>query len=131
MKKSRLARVMEIGPFPPPLAGWSIRIRFVKNKINALGHECQVLNIGKSRKIPSDQYITVRNRFDYVVKSFYYAAKGYTHHMHTNGDGPVGFMLALIAAVAGFVCGRRIVLSLHAGTQQRYFPRNRSKIFRP
>lgn len=127
----KFARILEIGPYPPPMAGWSIRIRFVKQKIESLGHECKVLNLGKNRKVPSEEYITVRNGFDYVLKTFWYAARGYTIHMHTNGDGVIGFALSLIAAMAGCLSGRRIVLSFHAGTEQQKFPRERSGKYFP
>jgi glycosyltransferase involved in cell wall biosynthesis len=131
MKAARVAKIIEIGPYPPPRAGWSIRIGFVRERLEELGHDCQALNIGKNRKIPSDRYITVRSGIDYLFKTFRYAARGYTIHMHTNGDGPLGFLLALIAVLAGCLCCRRIVLTMHAGTHQRYFPRERSKYFLP
>lgn len=131
MKQSSVAKVLEVGPYPPPMAGWSIRIRFVKEKLEAMGHDCKVLNLGKNRKIPSKDYITVRHGVDYVFKTCWYAARGYTIHMHTNGDGLIGFLLSLIAAIAGRIFGRPIVLSLHAGTHQRYFPRERSKYYFP
>lgn len=124
--KSRVAKILEIGPYPPPLAGWSIRIKFVLDHLRSAGHDCRALNIGKNRKIPSDEYITVKNRLDYVWKTFCYAFRGYTIHMHTNGDGPIGLKLAIVAAVAGCLSGRRMVLSFHAGTEQVHFPIERS-----
>lgn len=128
----RVAKILEIGPYPPPLAGWSIRIRYVREYLNSIGHDCQALNIGKNRNIPDPEYITVRNGFDYAWKTFYYAARGYTMHMHSNGDGVVGLTLSLISAIAGFLLGRRIVVTFHAGTIQQNFPRERSgKLFFP
>ena len=131
MKPARVAKILEVGPYPPPRAGWSIRIGFVRERLEEMGHDCQALNLGKNRKIPDPRYITVNNGLDYLLKAFRYAARGYTMHMHTNGDGPIGFLLTLISAVAGCIFCRRIVLTLHAGTHQRYFPRERSKHFFP
>lgn len=122
-----VAKILEVGPYPPPLAGWSIRIKFVLDHLQANGHDCRALNIGKSRKIPSDEYITVRSLFDYIWKTCRYAARGYTMHMHSNGDGPIGIALALISAFWGCVFFRRVVMSFHAGIEQTYFPRERSR----
>ncbi len=131
MKPERVAKILEVGPYPPPRAGWSIRIGFVRERLEEMGHDSQALNLGKNRKIPDSRYITVNSGLDYLLKTFRYAARGYTMHMHTNGDGPIGFVLTLIAAVAGCIFCRRIVLTMHAGTHQRYFPRERSKYFLP
>ena len=131
MKPKRVAKILEVGPYPPPRAGWSIRIGFVRERLEEMGHDSQALNLGKNRKIPDPRYITVNSGLDYLLKTFRYAARGYTMHMHTNGDGPVGFLLTLISAVAGCIFCRRIVLTMHAGTHQRYFPRERSKHFLP
>jgi len=131
MKPERVAKILEVGPYPPPRAGWSIRIGFVRERLEEMGHDSQALNLGKNRKIPDPRYITVNSGLDYLLKAFRYAARGYTMHMHTNGDGPIGFLLTLISAVAGCIFCRRIVLTMHAGTHQRYFPRERSKHFFP
>jgi glycosyltransferase involved in cell wall biosynthesis len=121
-----IAKILEIGPYPPPIAGWAIRIEFVCKRILKEGHLCDVLNLGKNRKVPSHQYVTVHNGFDYLAKLMWYAAKRYTFHMHTNGDGLVGLILALFAVTIGFLFGRRSVLSFHAGTHQMHFPREHS-----
>ena len=131
MKSSRVAKILEVGPYPPPRAGWSIRIQFVRERLEEMGHDSQALNLGKNRKIPDPRYITVQSGLDYLFKTLRYAARGYTMHMHANGDGPIGFLLTLISAFAGCVFFRRIVLTMHAGTHQRYFPIERSKYFFP
>jgi len=131
VKSSRVAKILEVGPYPPPRAGWSIRIQFVRERLEEMGHDSQALNLGKNRKIPDPRYITVQSGLDYLFKTLRYAARGYTMHMHANGDGPIGFLLTLISAFAGCVFFRRIVLTMHAGTHQRYFPIERSKYFFP
>ena len=126
----RVGRILEVGPYPPPLSGWSVRIRFVKHRIEAMGHVCTALNIGKSRLIPSEKYVPVRNGLDYILKILWYSANGYTIHMHSNGDaGLKGWLLALWAEIVGFLFCRRSVLSFHAGTHQVFFPRERSGRF--
>jgi glycosyltransferase involved in cell wall biosynthesis len=127
----RIKKVLEIGPYPPPRAGWAIRIEFVRRRIEQMGHVCQALNIGKSRREPSDEYITVNSGLDYLAKVLWYSARGYTIHMHANGDSPKGFVLSLLALAVGCLFGRRGVLTFHAGTHQVYFPRDRSgRLFR-
>jgi len=98
----------------------------VEDNLRARGHECRALNIGKSRKIPSDEYVTCRSLFDYICKTFWHAFRGYTMHMHANGDGAVGLGLALISCFMGFICFRRVVVSFHAGVEQQNFPREKS-----
>ena len=123
----RKARILEIGPFPPPRAGWAVRIEFVKGHIESMGHICSALNIGESRKIRDDRYITVHNGWDYLLKVVRHSFKGFTLHVHTNGDvWPTGWALALIAELVGVLSARRSILTFHAGTHQVYFPRERS-----
>ncbi|REJ64761.1 MAG: glycosyltransferase family 1 protein [Planctomycetota bacterium] len=125
--KSPVAKIVEVGPYPPPLAGWSMRIQVVREFLLRQGHDCQALNIGKNRAVPSDDYVTVLSGRDYIWKTFRFAMRGYTMHAHANGDGAVGMALAVIAAVWGCLFGRRIVLSFHAGVDQQNFPRERSR----
>ena len=131
-KNNRPAKILEIGPYPPPRAGWALRIQFVRQRIEGMGHRCPVLNIGKNRKIPDSQYTTVRNALDYVMKVTWYSLRGYRIHMHTNGDvWPTGWALTLLAEVIGMLTAKRAVLTFHAGTHQVYFPRERSGKFIP
>ncbi len=125
------AKILEVGPYPPPLAGWAIRIKFVRDELVRMGCVCDVLNIGKGRRVASDEYIPVYSGFDYARKVIRYAARGYTFHLHVNGDDFVGLMLALFAAITGAIFGRRVVLSFHAGVDQVYFPCEKSRIMTP
>ena len=47
------AKILEIGPFPPPYSGWSLRIHVVKNELERAGHICTALNLGANRKVMS------------------------------------------------------------------------------
>jgi glycosyltransferase involved in cell wall biosynthesis len=131
-RSHRRAKILEIGPFPPPRAGWAVRIDFVKERIERMGHTCKVLNIGINRKIHSSRYISVRNGFDYVGKVLWHSMRGYDLHVHTNGDvWPTGWALALIAELIALLRFNRAVLTFHAGAEQVYFPRERSGKFFP
>ena len=84
-----MAKVLEISSYPPPRAGWGIRVTFVKEALLEAGHACEVLNIApESRRIPSDEYLTSMNGLDYTWKCFKYSLKGYRVHMHLNGNSP-------------------------------------------
>ena len=119
------SRILEVTSYPPPRAGWGVRVEFLKRRLEREGHECQVLNIGTSRRIPSPEYETVMNGWDFVRKVFRYAWRGYTVHAHANGDSPTGALLALTAEALARVTASRCVLTFHAGTIQRHFPRSR------
>ncbi|MEK7331707.1 MAG: glycosyltransferase, partial [Candidatus Eisenbacteria bacterium] len=90
-----------------------------------------VLNIGESRRIPSDEYLHVLGLWDFVVKVVGFVRRGYTVHTHINGDGNKGWYLALTAELVCRLWGRPLVLTFHAGPVQRYFPRERSGAFTP
>lgn len=100
-----------------------MRVQLLKRHLEARGHECVVLNIGQSRRVPSTEYETVLSAFDYLRKVWRFSMRGYTAHVHVNGASPQGFLLALTAAVVNLLCGKRCVLTFHAGTDQIYFPR--------
>lgn len=120
------ARILEITSYPPPRAGWGIRVEFLKKGLEAEGHRCVVLNIGTSRAIPSTEYETVLSGSDFVQKVWRYARQGYVVHAHANGDAPKGLLLALLGEIIGLVSGRRCYLTFHAGVIQRYFPREKA-----
>lgn len=124
-------RILEISSYPPPHAGWGVRISFVRAYLEAQGHRCEVLNIGRSRRIRSPEYVDVQSGLDYVRKVVRYARAGYLFHTHLNGDSPKGLLLALIAELASLLVRRRGVLTFHAGPEQRFFPRRRSRLMAP
>lgn len=123
---SRL-RVLEITSYPPPRAGWGVRVSFVRADIRLRGGECEVLNIGKSRRARSPEYLDVQGGLDYLRKVLRFARRGYLIHTHINGDGSKGWWLALAAQIIGRMWGCRVVLTFHAGAQQHKFPRARSR----
>jgi glycosyltransferase involved in cell wall biosynthesis len=131
MRNAHQARVLEISSYPPPRAGWGVRVQFVKHKLEEWGHDCQVLNIGKSRKQKSPEYVDVQSSWDYVRKVFWFSLRGYLVHMHMNGQSHKGVVLALLAEVLNLLCGKRCVLTFHAGADQQFFPKQNSAAMAP
>lgn len=125
------ARILEVTSYPPPRAGWGIRVEFLKKRLEREGHECVVLNIGTSRRVPSPEYETVMSGLDFVRKVWRYSRRGFVVHAHANGDSPTGLMLALLAQVLNLAAGRRCYLTFHAGVIQRHFPKERSGMLTP
>lgn len=123
----KTARILEIGPFPPPHAGWAVRIALVKAAIQERGHTCVALNLGENRTVPSPEYECVYGPWDYLKKLLSYSLRGYLLHIHTNGESAKGFAVALVATAAALLGGRRPVVTFHAGTEQKYFPRANSR----
>jgi glycosyltransferase involved in cell wall biosynthesis len=127
----RRARIFEVTSYPPPRAGWGIRVEFLKKRLEQEGHTCVVLNIGTSRRIPSTEYETVLGGLDFVRKVWRFSRRGFVVHAHANGDSPTGLMLALTAELLNLAAGKRCFLTFHAGAIQRHFPRGKSRWLTP
>ena len=123
-------KLLEIGPYPPPASGWSVRIKYVKAAFDKDGHDCQVLNLGKHRTTKSSKYIDVQSGFDYLKKLFLLRLRGYHFHMHMNAQALKGPILALLALVVSILTFERATLTFHGGIEQLYFPkRNAGKMY--
>lgn len=128
---AQAVKILEITSYPPPRAGWGVRVSFLREHLVSQGHDCQVLNIGKSRTTPSRDYVDVQGGWDYLRKVASHLRRGYMVHTHINGDGNKGWGLALAAQVMAKLWHRPCALTFHAGPQQRYFPRQRSRLWVP
>lgn len=131
MENIQKAKILEISSYPPPRAGWGVRIMFVRKYLQEMGHTCQVLNIGQSRMIKSPEYEDVQSGSDYFKKVRWHVKNGYLIHTHLNGDSEKGLILALIAEFYSLFFGKRSVLTFHAGPVQRMFPKEKSKLMAP
>jgi glycosyltransferase involved in cell wall biosynthesis len=116
-------RILQIGPYPPPGTGWSVRIKMLKSYLERAGHLCVVLNTNKNRRRQSSEFIAVHSGLDYVWKVLKYCAQEFLVHMHLNGKSTKSPILTLIAETISLIFGRRAVLTFHAGTKQDYFPK--------
>ena len=130
--KPKSKKILEISSYPPPRAGWGVRVSFLKEALINSGHICRVLNTSPfSRKIPSDEYLTTMSGYDYVKKVFIHCLKGFRVHMHMNGDSPKGFVLTTLALTISLLTFKRPYLTFHAGPLQKYFPQERAPFLTP
>lgn len=116
-------KLLQIGPYPPPLGGWSFHIKMFKDYLDHDGRKVEnvVMNMGPNRKVKSEKYEDVQGLFDYIKKNFYYQKKGFLTYIHINGDSIKGFILCLIAQLIGFLFFQRCAISFHAGVVQVCF----------
>ena len=125
-----MAKVLEIGNYPPPMCGWAIQTKLVTEELRRRGHVCDVLNISESRKKKSPEYVDVQNGLDYLQKVLRFTLRGYRIHVHVNAESPKGYLLALIALLASRMAGRAAMLTFHGGLPQTFFPRPDSRLLR-
>ncbi len=122
----RQIKVLQISSYPPPRAGWGMRIYFLKQEMEKQAHICEVLNVGKGRFLTDRDFIPVFGALDYIKKVLKHRLKGYLIHMHLNGDSPKGFVLTSLALLISILTFRRPVITFHAGPVQKYFPQSRA-----
>jgi glycosyltransferase involved in cell wall biosynthesis len=120
---SAAAKILQIGNYPPPMCGWAIQTKLVTDELRRRGHVCDVLKINEGRQIKDTSYVDVQNGRDYLAKVLRFAFRGYRLNVHVNGMSKKGYVLALIAVLAGRLVLRPALMTFHGGLSQDYFPR--------
>jgi glycosyltransferase involved in cell wall biosynthesis len=120
-------KILQIGNYPPPLCGWAIQTKLVAEELRRRGYICEILKINENRKIKDSAYVDVQNGWDYLWKVAMHALRGYRLNIHVNGQSKPGYVLALIAVLAGRMVGRPALITFHGGLSQAYFPRHDSR----
>lgn len=123
-------KIAEIGPYPPPDNGWSVRIKKLKEGLIKDGYDCVALNTGKNKKSKSREYIDIQNPLDFINKLILLRVKGYRFHLHSNAQAVKGPLICLFANIISFITGTRAILTFHGGYKQLYFPKkNAGKMY--
>lgn len=120
-------KILQIGNYPPPMCGWAIQTKLVVDELRCRGHICDVLKINENRQVKDPAYIDVQGGWDYVRKVVTHAFRGYRLNVHLNGMSKKGYMLALIATLAGRMTFRPALITFHGGLSQDFFPRHDSR----
>ncbi len=116
-------KILEIGPYPPPYSGWSVRIKYIRDAFREAGDFCEVLNLGKNRQIKSPEYIDVQGGSHYLKRLFGLRLKGYYFHIHVNAQAVKGPILGLMAHIIALLTFSRAAITFHGGLQQLYYPK--------
>lgn len=114
-------KLLQIGPYPPPVGGWSFHIKVFREYLDAAGIVNEVLDIGASRKQPGRQCIDVQGPVDYLRKVWRYCRQNYLLYIHLNGNALTGLVLTLLAQLLAGLGRQKSLLSFHAGVVQRCF----------
>jgi len=123
-------KMLQIGSYPPPFSGWSVRIKYLRDAFREKGDACEVLNLGKNRQIKSPEYIDVQSGTHYLKTLFRMRLKGYHFHIHVNAQAVKGPILGLFAHLVSLFTFRRAALTFHGGLKQLYFPKkNAGKMY--
>jgi glycosyltransferase involved in cell wall biosynthesis len=116
-------KILQIGNYPPPMCGWAIQTKLVRDELRRRGHVCEVLKINENRQVKAASYIDVQGGWDYFSKVVRYALGGYQLNIHVNGMSKKGYLLALAAVLVGRAVFRPTLVTFHGGLAQDYFPR--------
>lgn len=115
-------RILEIGPIPPPRAGWGVRIEYVLQGLREAGVECAALDLGENRRVRRPECEDVQSGWDFMRKVWRYLAKGYRLHTHLNACSMKAYVLVLYATILSWLFRRPPVLTWHGGTGHGWFP---------
>jgi glycosyltransferase involved in cell wall biosynthesis len=121
-----MAKILQIGNYPPPMCGWAIQTKLVTEELRRRGHTCEVLKINEDRQVKDSAYVDVQNGPDYLRKVVRYGVAGYRLNVHVNAMSPKGYLLAMVAVSVGRILGRPALVTFHGGLSQDYFPRRDS-----
>lgn len=124
------AKVLLVGPYPPPFGGISATVRDLYQILVAeQGYEVTVLNIGERRMQPSLEYLSPRGGIHFVRLLLQHAFDGYVIHLETNGHNFKSWLTALVCSVCGLFNRQRSIIAFGSGMLPDYM-RNCSLLVR-
>ena len=111
-------KLLLIGPYPPPHGGISVHVAEAKKQLEQARVCCAVLNLNRSAP-ESGQYISFRSSLDLLLVLLFYARRGWTFHLHTNGHNRKSWLLALACGLVGQLAPA-CLLTVHSGMAPVY-----------
>ncbi|HLA40230.1 MAG TPA: glycosyltransferase, partial [Candidatus Glassbacteria bacterium] len=97
-----------------------------KKQLEQAGVCCAVLNLNRSAPV-SGQYISFRSSLDLLFVLLFYARRGWTFHLHTNGHNGKSWLLALVCGLVGKLAPA-CLLTVHSGMAPIYL--NKENVWR-
>ena len=120
MTISDFRKILLIGPYPPPYGGVSVQVYELRKHLTQAGYDCQVLNIGESRAIISQDYVCAAGYAGFGWQALRFARKGYVLHLLTNGHNVKSWLSGLVCVLAGSVNRRRTILTFGSGNAPEF-----------
>ncbi|MBN1204497.1 MAG: glycosyltransferase family 4 protein [Myxococcaceae bacterium] len=105
-------RVLLVGDYPPPHGGVAIHVQQLHRFLRERGVEAKVLDIGKGGR-PAPDVTPVRSLAQFGLRLAGFLSAGWTVHVHTSGNNPKSWMLAVAAGLPAPRSPR--LITLHSG----------------
>lgn len=115
-------KVLFVGPYPPPHGGISVHVWSAHALMRRTGQQSSVLNVDP-RAPESDAYIKISGATGLCRELFRHVIDDWVLSVHTNGENPKSWFIALACGVAAQV-GQGATLTLHSGGVPEYLRGN-------
>ena len=102
----RYTKILEIGPIPPPYAGWGVRIGYLLEEMRNRDIEVAALDLGPHRKVKRSHCDQIPSGFAYARKVVRYLRQGYRIHTHLNGESIKAYALVMYSTVLSWLFRR-------------------------
>ena len=91
-------KILEVGPIPPPHAGWGVRIQYVLDGLRERGVECAALDVGPDRRVPRPGVDLAPTAWHYAIKILAYLLRSIGYDWNHAVDGTDALILVIVAA---------------------------------
>lgn len=112
-------KIVLIGDYPPPYGGISVHVQQLSRLLTQSGADCRVIDIERGTE-PKEGAIRVGGYVDFLRKLLRFSSQGFVSHIHTNGHNFKSWLAIWVTTWAGFLFGRRNVVTIHSGLMPAY-----------
>jgi glycosyltransferase involved in cell wall biosynthesis len=114
MQQIGARQILLIGDYPPPMGGISIHVQQLHRAFTRQGMTCKVLDIGKGEN-SGDDVLAGRGYSRFSRELLRHASAGWLLHLHTSGNNPKAWVVAMAVGVAGQMFRTPTLLTVHSG----------------
>ena len=115
-------KIVLIGDYPPPYGGISVHVQQLARLLAQNGADCRVIDIERGAA-PKEGAIRVNGYFEFLRRLLSFSSKGFVSHIHTNGHNFKSWLAIWVTMWAGFLFGRRNIVTVHSGLMPAYSDR--------
>jgi glycosyltransferase involved in cell wall biosynthesis len=118
MQQTGPRKILLIGDYPPPMGGISVHVQQLHRAFSRQGMTCKVLDIGKGENCGED-VLAGRGYSRFSRELLRHASAGWLLHLHTSGDNPKAWVVAMAVGLAGQMFRTPTLLTVHSGLLPR------------